>query len=99
MRSVLALPVLAFAAGCAGDGDVIAARQIDEGLQPDVDAIARGNNQLACDLYQKIAAGGTNTFFSPFSISTALAMVDAGAAGETDAELRAALHFELPGER
>jgi serpin B len=37
---------------------------------------------------------------SPFSISTALAMLDAGAAGTTDAELRAASGFAaVPGDR
>ena len=96
MRRLLAFALLA--AGCSDDS-VIAARQLDEAIQPDAEAVARGNNQLACDLYAKLAEGGGNTFFSPFSISTALAMLDAGAAGETDAELRRALHFELPGER
>ena len=97
MRQLLAIALLV-AAGCSEE-DVIDARQLDEAIRPDVEAVVRGNNQLACDLYAKLVEGRGNLFFSPFSISTALAMIDAGAAGETDAELRSALHFELPGER
>lgn len=102
MRHVLAVSLLATAtaaaAGCS-DESVIAARQIDAAIRSDVDAVAQGNNQVACDLYAKLTAGGGNTFFSPFSITTALAMLDAGAAGATDAELRSALKLQLPGER
>lgn len=68
-------------------------------VRDDVAAIARSNNQFAVDVYAKVAAEDGNTFLSPFSISTALAMVDVGAAGDTDQELRAALHATLPGER
>ena len=98
------LALLACTAACSGSGDseigdVIGARQIPEAIRPDVAAIAQANNQFACDLYAKLAVHDGNMFMSPFSISTAMAMVDAGAAGSTDAELRGALHFTLPGER
>jgi len=101
MRTLL---LLACTAACSGSGDseigdVIAARQIPEAIRPDVAAIAQANNQFACDLYAKLAVHDGNVVASPFSISTAMAMVDAGAAGNTDAELRGALHFTLPGER
>ena len=95
---ILALAV----AGCSDSGnvgDVRAARALPEALKPDAAEIARGNNQFALELYGKLAGTDGNVFLSPFSISTALAMVDAGAAGTTDAELRAALHFTLPAER
>src|SRR5215468_5487711 len=90
--------VLACAAGCSGSGDIITARQIPAAVRADAAAIAQANNHFACDLYAKLAAQDGNVFVSPFSISTAMAMVDAGAAGTTDAELRSALHFTLPGE-
>ena len=55
-----------------------------------------GNTAFACELYAKLkgAAGDANVFFSPYSISTALAMTSAGARGQTDAQMVRALHFE-----
>src|SRR5262249_15119395 len=40
-----------------------------------------------------------NLFFSPYSISTALAMTSAGARGDTAREMASALHFTLPDKR
>ena len=94
------LLILACTAGCSrSSGDVLSARQLPAAIQADAAVIAQANNQFACDLYARLAAQDGNVFVSPFSISTAMAMVDAGAAGNTDAELRAALHVTLPGER
>jgi serpin B len=90
--------ILLLAAGCGTSSpDVRVARQVPPALQADVAAVAVGTNQLACDIYRELPAG--NLFFSPFSISTAVSMLDAGAAGETDAQLRAALHATLPGDQ
>jgi serpin B len=82
--------------GC-GEPDVLVARQLPAAIRADAAQVAAGNNQLACDVYSKLPAG--NTIFSPFSIATAFAMLDAGAAGTTDAELRTALHVTLPGDK
>jgi RNA polymerase sigma factor (sigma-70 family) len=61
--------------------------------------IVRKANAFAFDLYAKVRADkqqkGTNIFFSPFSISSALAMTYAGAAGNTAAEMRKVMHFDL----
>ena len=82
---------------CTSGPDVLTARKLPAAIQGDAAAVVAANNQFACDVYAKAAAGtSTNAVFSPFSISTALAMLDAGAAGNTDTELRAALHFTLP---
>jgi serpin B len=62
----------------------------------DVSEIVEGGNQFAFDLYQQLRSEDGNLFFSPSSISMALAMTYAGAAGETEAEMAKTLHFEMP---
>ena len=56
--------------------------------------IARSNNDFAFDLYNEIAKSQTgNIFISPFSISTALAMTYAGAAGDNETQMAQVMHF------
>lgn len=45
------------------------------------------------DLYAELKGGPGNLFFSPFSISTCLAMAYAGTRGETEAQMSRVLHF------
>ncbi len=65
----------------------------------DVSEIVEGGNQLALDLYQQLRSEEGNLFFSPSSISTALAMTYTGAAGETEAEMARVLHLQMPKDR
>lgn len=53
------------------------------------------NTRFAFDLYSRLQ-DKQNLVFSPLSASVALAMVYAGAKGETATQMAAALHFELP---
>lgn len=55
--------------------------------------IGKANNQFATDLYANLRAKKGNLFFSPASIITALAMVYAGARGQTETQLKDTLHF------
>jgi serpin B len=55
--------------------------------------IVKGNNQFAFDLYRRLADKPGNLLFSPYSISTALAMTSAGAKGKTAEEMQTVLHF------
>lgn len=65
----------------------------------DKEALAAGNNAFAVDAYQTLAAGNTdNLFYSPLSVSMAMAMVYGGARGTTEEQMAAALHFSLPQE-
>jgi serpin B len=64
-----------------------------------VGELVAGNNRFAFGLYQTLADEGGNLFFSPFSISAALAMTYAGARGETEQQMAHTLHFTLPQER
>ena len=56
----------------------------------------RDNNAFAIELYGQLRNQSGNLFFSPESISTALAMTYAGARGHTAAEMAKTLHFTLP---
>jgi len=60
------------------------------------DRTMQGNNQFAFDLFEKFTAEdfGENIFFSPLSISMALAMVYNGADGDTKAAMADALALE-----
>ncbi|MGE3822356.1 MAG: serpin family protein [Isosphaeraceae bacterium] len=58
--------------------------------------VTRGNTFLAVDLYANLRKGEGNLFFSPYSLSTALAMTYAGARGETAEQMARVLQFHLP---
>lgn len=59
-------------------------------------ALAEGNTAFALNLYQKLRSEPGNLFYSPFSISSALAMTWAGARGQTETDMAKALSFTLP---
>jgi serpin B len=71
---------------------------------PDVDdatlqILVDGNNAFAFDLYkQLISASDGNIFYSPYSISLALAMTYAEANGQTEEQMADVLHFLLEDE-
>lgn len=56
-------------------------------------ALVQGNDAFAADLYGEIAKGDDNVFFSPYSISSALAMTYAGARKQTAAAMKGTLHL------
>ena len=58
-------------------------------LKPLIEA----NTAFALHLYGKLRAADGNLFFSPYSISSALAMAYAGAGGETARQMEQVLHF------
>ncbi|UCG59366.1 MAG: serpin family protein [Phycisphaerales bacterium] len=60
--------------------------------------VVEGNNRFALKLYAKLREADGNLFFSPYSISTALAMAHAGARGRTEAQMAKVLHFPTAGE-
>lgn len=90
-------------AGCGpgGQGDELRSsetRATPAATAAEVEQLVRGNNEFAFGLYDRLAASGGNLFYSPYSISVALAMTYAGASGETERQMMEALRFQLPGE-
>jgi serpin B len=73
------------------EGDVLS---VEPGKVPTKLAV-QANSDFAWDLYQRLAQEnkGKNLFFSPYSISSALAMTAEGARGQTAAEMGTVLRF------
>ena len=68
-------------------------------LGSDVDSLNEGNHEFAYDLYQSERHEEGNLFFSPYSISVALAMTYAGASGDTEMQIKETMNFSLPQDR
>ena len=78
----------------------IAQSQAQRDTSPDVSQaslsqLTAGNTAFAFDLYQALSAEDGNLFYSPYSISLALAMTYAGARGETEGQMANTLQFTL----
>jgi serpin B len=61
----------------------------------DQSALVNGNTAFSLDLYQQVKNKPGNLFYSPFSISMALAMTWAGARTDTEKAMAGTLHFDL----
>jgi serpin B len=62
-----------------------------------LEQLGADNRDFAFALYAQVANGNQdNLFFSPYSVSEAVAMLYAGARGQTESEIAAALRFGLP---
>jgi serpin B len=60
---------------------------------PDLKPVVDGNGAFAMDLYAHLKDADGNLFFSPYGISSALAMAYGGARGNTEKQFSATLHF------
>jgi len=99
------------ASGFQWEGEVNAKAQVKEIAGPggprqtspevseaDLAELVKGNSAFAFDLYQLLKEEGDNQFYSPYSISLALAMTYAGARSETEQQMADTLHFLLAQE-
>src|SRR4030042_1578403 len=88
-------------AGCTGTASAGLVESDKERIKsPDVSsadeaALVNGNTAFAFDLFQALRNEDGNVFYSPHSISLALAMTCAGARGETAQQMADTLHFDL----
>jgi len=76
------------------------ARETSPVVDPaDLTGLAQGNSEFAIDLYQSVRSQDGNLFYSPYSISLALAMTYAGARNQTEQQMADTLHFTLSQEQ
>ena len=95
IRSVLPWPVLVHVAIVSAATMTCGCRKAETSLSDasEVKSVVEGNTAFAIELYQQLKSQPGNLFFSPYSISSALAMACGGARGQTEAEMAKALHF------
>jgi serpin B len=103
-KTMSMLALIALAAFSATVPEDVAKSQKPRDMNPAVSdtemtTLVRGNTVFALDLYQHVRTGEGNLFYSPYSISAALAMTYAGARGQTEAEMKNTLQFLLPQSR
>ncbi len=91
-------PLVALAALALGTGLAVPAPPPQPVPSPEVRAVVTGNTAFALDLYGRLRSQPGNLFYSPFSISAALAMTSAGARGDTLAEMSRVLHLPQSGD-
>ncbi len=64
-----------------------------------VETAVQGNSEFALALYHQLRTMKGNLFFSPYSVSAALAMIYAGARGNTEFQMAQVLHYLLNQEQ
>ncbi|MGA2171774.1 MAG: serpin family protein [Sedimentisphaerales bacterium] len=62
-------------------------------IEPNQQLVVGGNNKFALELYGNLQSREGNLFLSPYSISTALAIAQAGARGATEQQMAKTLNF------
>jgi len=104
MQRALALFLITAACGGSATDPTELRSALPRNLAPNVTPaelteLVAGNTAFAADLYREVRAEPGNLFMSPHSISTALAMTYAGAAGTTATQMASTLHFTLAPDR
>jgi serpin B len=98
---VLLLPLISCTQSTAGE---VLKSDKERITSPDVNSseqalLVEGNSAFAFELYQALKGKDGNLFYSPYSISLALAMTYAGARGETAQQMADTLQFMLEQDR
>jgi len=87
----------------AGSGEILESEKArdtaPDATPEELQELVEGNTAFALEFYRRLKDDEGNLFFSPYSISLALAMTYAGARGETEAGMAEALSFTLGQDR
>jgi len=96
----LVILLLAASAGCSTNGSTPPDGSGTIAGSPSTEDLVRGGNIFAVELYGMVSSDEApgNVFFSPISISSALAMTYAGARGETALQMDRVMHYGTPPE-
>ena len=80
---------------CVSNNNPVNGSRIDNSTATPENALSvvDANDRFAFDLYSEYRSNDGNVFFSPYSISSALAMTYEGAKGKTADEMQSVLHF------
>lgn len=102
VSAILILALFSVACSQTATGEIVKSN-LDRQTNPspdeaDVSTLVTGNNTFAFDLYRILKAEQANVFYSPYSISLALAMTYAGARNETEQQMSDTLWFLLDQE-
>lgn len=82
-----------FLQGCSLGVTIVTALDDSQATPDGIASVVDANNQFALELYSELKDERGNIFYSPYSISTALAMTYEGAQGQTATEMQSVLHF------
>lgn len=107
--AVLGALIAGFLAGCSAAPSGTDVGQLAEAKsslardtspsKADLQAQVQDDTAFALAAYRQLAKNDGNVFFSPYSISSAIAMLSAGAHGQTSTDIATALSLSLPQER
>ena len=85
MRTVMIFVIVFFTAKAA-----LASETAEPGFKPAAESV----NSFAFDMYAGLSKEDGNIFFSPYSISSAMAMLFAGTSGEAEREAREVMRYQ-----
>jgi serpin B len=97
---IMAILLLALSACAPAASGAVLQSELERDTEPAVgqdalSTLAEGNSEFAFNLYRALKDEDGNLFYSPYSISLALAMTYAGARGETEQQMADTLQFFL----
>ena len=98
-RAVAIFVSTVMAAQAAAEPFMVTQAQENAETRADLLALVKANNTFGLDLHARLRRAPGNTFLSPFSLSTALAMTADRGRGETARQMAGILHFPFGPDR
>ncbi len=102
LKTLLSLTLTTILVGCGAESTILGGEELKSEKQrilspttnpTEVSDQVAGNGVFAFDLFQQLRDKDENLFFSPHSMSIALAMLQAGARGNTETQIAEVMHY------